>query len=120
MSKNYTSYASNSVNNEHAGYNGSSVHHNNSDDDASSGHRSSATGQRRRHVFLKRKKLSPFGGKVQPTIDYKDLRFLRRFVTDYGQIMPARVTLTPKSKQREIDKAIKRARFLGLMPFRGE
>ncbi|MDR3030879.1 MAG: 30S ribosomal protein S18 [Holosporales bacterium] len=50
-------------------------------------------------------------------IDYKDVRRLSRFVSERGKIIPSRINSQPLKRQREIAKAIKRARILALMPF---
>ncbi len=50
-------------------------------------------------------------------VDYKDIKFLSRYVSERGKIIPSRVSGIPIKKQREIAKAIKRARILALMPF---
>ncbi|MBQ7524515.1 MAG: 30S ribosomal protein S18 [Alphaproteobacteria bacterium] len=50
-------------------------------------------------------------------VDYKDVKFLSRFVSERGKIMPSRITSQPIKRQREIAKAIKRARILALLPF---
>ena len=55
--------------------------------------------------------------RVEPTIDYKDVRYLSRFVSERGKIIPSRVNSQPLKRQREIAIAIKRARILALMPF---
>lgn len=49
-------------------------------------------------------------------IDYKDAEFLRRFMTERGKIVPARFTGLPAKKQRELKRAIRRARVMGLVP----
>lgn len=54
------------------------------------------------------------------TIDYKQTEVLRRFVTDDGKIRPRRQTGTCAKHQRELARAIKRARHLALLPFSGE
>ncbi|MDR1365707.1 MAG: 30S ribosomal protein S18 [Holosporales bacterium] len=51
-------------------------------------------------------------------IDYKDVKTLQKFTTERGRIIPARVTGVPAKKQREITLAIKRARFLAIMPYK--
>ena len=51
------------------------------------------------------------------SVDYKDVRFLSRYVSERGKIIPSRVSSMPIKRQREIAKAIKRARVLALMPF---
>ncbi len=50
-------------------------------------------------------------------IDYKDVRSLAKFVSERGKIIPSRVNMQPIKRQREIAKAVKRARILALLPF---
>ncbi|MDP3286676.1 MAG: 30S ribosomal protein S18 [Methyloversatilis sp.] len=50
-------------------------------------------------------------------IDYKDVEILKDFISENGKIMPARLTGTRAGYQRQLSTAIKRARFLALMPF---
>ena len=52
-----------------------------------------------------------------PKIDYKDARLLQRYVSERGKIVPSRITAVSAKKQRELAQAIKRARFLGLLPY---
>ena len=56
-------------------------------------------------------------GKDAPKIDYKDVRLLQGFVSERGKIVPSRITAVSTKKQRELAKAIKRARHLGLLPY---
>jgi small subunit ribosomal protein S18 len=67
--------------------------------------------------FFKRKKSCPFSGPNSPAIDYKDVKLLSRYVTERGKIIPSRISSISTIKQRELSKAIKRARFLALMPY---
>ena len=67
--------------------------------------------------FRGRRKTCPFTGKNAPKIDYKDVSMLRRFVSERGKIMPSRITAVCAKKQRELTQAIKRARFLALLPY---
>ena len=53
-------------------------------------------------------------------IDYKDVETLQRFTNDQGKILPRRVTGTSAKHQRQLTRAIKRARFLALMPYVAE
>lgn len=53
-------------------------------------------------------------------IDYKDVARLRKFITEKGKILPSRQTGVCAKHQRELAKAIKRARVMGLLPFKGE
>jgi len=67
--------------------------------------------------FEDRKKFCPFSQKNSPLIDYKDIKLLNRYISEKGKITPSRITNVSRSKQLELSKAIKRARFLGLMSF---
>ena len=70
-----------------------------------------------RKPFNRRKKSCPFSGSNAPAIDYKDTRLLQRYVSERGKIVPRRITSVSAKKQRELAKAIKRSRFLALMPY---
>ncbi|MBY7649269.1 MAG: 30S ribosomal protein S18 [Candidatus Liberibacter europaeus] len=70
----------------------------------------------RRHVSHRRKSC-PLSGKGAPRIDYKDVRLLSRFLSQRGKIVPSRISSVCHKKQRELAKAIKRARYLGLIPY---
>ena len=70
-----------------------------------------------RRPFFRRRKTYPFSGANAPKIDYKDVKLLQRYISERGKIVPSRITAVSASKQRELSKAIKRARFLGLLPF---
>ena len=52
-----------------------------------------------------------------PKIDYKDVKLLQRYVSERGKIVPSRITAVSAKKQRELAQAIKRSRFLGLLPY---
>ncbi|MBH5322365.1 MULTISPECIES: 30S ribosomal protein S18 [Aurantiacibacter] len=67
--------------------------------------------------FYRRRKSCPFAGKDAPQIDYKDTRLLQGFMSERGKIVPSRITAVSAKKQRELAKAIKRARHLGLLPY---
>jgi small subunit ribosomal protein S18 len=70
-----------------------------------------------RRPFFRRRKSCPFSGPKAPKIDYKDTRLLQRFVSERGKIVPSRITAVSSKKQRELARAIKRARFLALLPY---
>ena len=70
-----------------------------------------------RRPFFRRRKSCPFSGPNAPKIDYKDVKLLQRFVSERGKIVPSRITAVSAKKQRELAQAIKRARFLGLLPY---
>ena len=70
-----------------------------------------------RRAFMRRRKVCPFSGANAPKIDYKDVKLLQRYVSERGKIVPSRITAVSAAKQRELAQAIKRARFLGLLPY---
>ena len=63
------------------------------------------------------KKKCPLSGKGAPVVDYKNIKLLKRYISENGKILPSRITSVSQKKQRELSKAIKRARFLALMPY---
>ena len=73
--------------------------------------------QQARRPFFRRRKSCPFTGTNAPKIDYKDVRMLQRYISERGKIIPARISAVCSKKQRELARAIKRARFLGLLPY---
>ncbi|MGN6159335.1 MAG: 30S ribosomal protein S18 [Devosia sp.] len=75
-----------------------------------------STSQARR-PFQRRRKTCPFSGPNAPKIDYKDVRLLQRYVSERGKIVPSRITAVSALKQRVLAQAIKRARFIGIMPY---
>lgn len=68
-------------------------------------------------TFFRRRKTCPFSGENAPKIDWKDVRTLGRFVSERGKMMPSRITAVSLKKQRELAQAIKRARYMALMPY---
>lgn len=70
--------------------------------------------------FFHHKKSCPFCGDNASKIDYKDIKQLSRHISERGKVVPARVSATCAKHQRELSKAIKRARFLALLPFVSE
>jgi small subunit ribosomal protein S18 len=70
-----------------------------------------------RRPFFRRRKSCPFSRKDAPKIDFKDVKLLQRFVSERGKIVPSRITAVSAKKQRALAQAIKRARFLGLLPY---
>ena len=70
-----------------------------------------------RKPFFRRRKTCPFSGPDAIQIDYKDVKLLQKFTTERGKIMPSRITAVSQKKQRELSQAIKRARFIALMPY---
>ncbi len=70
-----------------------------------------------RRTFFRRRKTCPFSGPNGLKIDYKDVRTLQRFISERGKMVPSRITAVSTIKQRELARAIKRARFLALLPY---
>jgi len=77
----------------------------------------SATPGAGRRVFFRRRKSCPLSGKGAPKIDYKDIKLLTRFISERGKMLPSRITSVCAKKQRELARAIKRARNLALLAF---
>lgn len=67
--------------------------------------------------FFRRKKSCPFTGDHAPAIDWKDTRTLGKYISERGKIMPSRITSVSQKKQRELSQAIKRARYMALLPY---
>ena len=76
-----------------------------------------ATGGGGRRPFFRRRKVCPFSGANAPKIDYKDVKLLQRYVSERGKIVPSRITAVSQKKQRLLAQAIKRARYLALLPY---
>ncbi|PIQ37871.1 MAG: 30S ribosomal protein S18 [Lysobacterales bacterium CG17_big_fil_post_rev_8_21_14_2_50_64_11] len=67
--------------------------------------------------FFRRRKFCKFTAEGVTEIDYKDLATLRQYVSETGKIVPSRITGTKARYQRQLSVAIKRARFLSLIPY---
>ena len=67
--------------------------------------------------FFRRKKYCRFTAEGVKEIDYKDLATLKQYVSETGKIVPSRITGTKSRYQRQLATAIKRARFLALLPY---
>ena len=67
--------------------------------------------------FFRRRKTCPFSTKDAPVIDFKDVRLLQGYLSERGNIVPSRITAVSTKKQRELARAIKRARHIGLLPY---
>lgn len=68
-------------------------------------------------VFFRRRRGCPLSGPKAPKVDYKDVKLLQRYVSERGKILPSRISSVSHKKQRELAKAVKRARALALLPF---
>lgn len=75
---------------------------------------------RRRGGGMRRKKVCQFCAEKTEAIDYKDVEKLKKFITERGKILPKRVTGTCAVHQREVTRAIKRARIVALLPYVAE
>jgi small subunit ribosomal protein S18 len=67
--------------------------------------------------FVRRRKYCRFTAEGIQEVDYKDIAVLKDFITETGKIIPSRVTGTKSKYQRQLSTAIKRARYLALMPY---
>ncbi|PZP40063.1 MAG: 30S ribosomal protein S18 [Pseudomonas fluorescens] len=68
-------------------------------------------------AYFQRRRGCPFSGPKAQKIDYKDVRLLGKYLSDYGKILPRHITGVCAEKQRELAQAIKRARMLALLPY---
>ena len=76
-----------------------------------------STGGGGRRPFFRRRKSCPFSGPNAQKIDFKDVRTLQRFISERGKIVPSRITAVSAKKQHDLARAIKRARYLALLPY---
>ena len=67
--------------------------------------------------MYKRRRYCRFSAEGIKQVDYKDVSLLKDFITENGKIIPARITGTKSRYQRQLTTAVKRARFLALLPF---
>ena len=67
--------------------------------------------------YFRRRKFCRFTAEGVDEIDYKDLATLKNYITETGKIVPSRITGTKTHYQRQLSQAIKRARYLALLPY---
>jgi small subunit ribosomal protein S18 len=67
--------------------------------------------------FFRRRKYCRFTAEGVKEIDYKDIEMLKQYITETGKIVPSRITGTRARYQRQLARAVKRARFLALLPY---
>ena len=67
--------------------------------------------------FYRRRKFCRFTAEGVVEIDYKDIEVLKQYISETGKIVPSRITGTKARYQRQLAKAIKRARYLALLPY---
>ena len=72
---------------------------------------------RKNSPFEDRKRFCPFSQKTSPIIDYKNVRLLSIYISEKVKMTPSRITNVSNSKQKELARAIKRARFLSLISY---
>ncbi len=65
-----------------------------------------------------KKRSCPLSSAGAPKVDYKNINLLKKFISERGKILPSRITSVSTKKQRELSKAVKRARFLALLPYK--
>lgn len=68
-------------------------------------------------AYFRRKKVCRPADGASIEVDYKDVNFLKNYITETGKIIPCRITGIPARMQRQVSNAIKLARFLALMPY---
>jgi small subunit ribosomal protein S18 len=73
--------------------------------------------ERGQRALFRRRKFCRFTAEKAEWIDYKDVETLKDFINETGKIIPARITGTAAGYQRQLSAAIKRARFLALLPY---
>ena len=67
--------------------------------------------------YFRRRKYCRFTAEGIKEIDYKDINLLKQYVTETGKIVPSRITGTKARYQRQLSSAIKRARYIALLPY---
>jgi small subunit ribosomal protein S18 len=67
--------------------------------------------------YYRRKRFCRFSAEGVEEIDYKDLNLLKQYLSETGKIVPSRITATKAKYQRQLATAIKRARYLALLPY---
>jgi small subunit ribosomal protein S18 len=67
--------------------------------------------------YFRRRKFCKFTAEGITEIDYKDINLLRQYITETGKIVPSRITGTKARYQRQLSSAVKRARYLALLPY---
>lgn len=68
-------------------------------------------------VYFRRKKMCRFNADGANEIDFKDVNMLKNYISETGKIVPSRITGIQTRFQRQLAKAIKHARFIGLLPY---
>ena len=74
-------------------------------------------GRKKGNALFRRRKFCRFTAEGIKQVDYKDINLLKDFINENGRIIPARITGTKARFQRQLGIAVKRARFLALLPY---
>ena len=74
-------------------------------------------GRKKGNALFRRRKFCRFTAEGIKQVDYKDINLLKDFINENGRIIPARITGTKSRYQRQLSIAVKRARFLALLPY---
>ncbi|MGA0024791.1 MAG: 30S ribosomal protein S18 [Burkholderiales bacterium] len=74
-------------------------------------------GRKKGNALFRRRKFCRFTAEGIKQVDYKDINLLKDFINENGRIIPARITGTKARYQRQLSIAVKRARFLALLPY---
>ena len=73
--------------------------------------------QQTKKPYFRSSRNCPLSEPDSPPVDYKNVKLLQKYISERGKMIPSRITSVSAKKQRELSKAIKRARFLALMPY---
>lgn len=79
-----------------------------------------STSTQKKQLFTKKFKSCPFSSKNAPTIDYKNVKLLEKYISEKGKIIPSRISFVSSSKQRQLSREIKKARTLALISHVGK
>ena len=89
-------------------------------DGAPTGPAAGGAGGGGRRPFFRRRKTCPFNSITAPKLDWKDVKLLGRYISERGKIVPSRISAVSNHHQRDLANAIKRARFMALLPYARE
>ena len=73
--------------------------------------------QQTKKPYFRSSRSCPLSEPDSPPVDYKNVKLLQRYISERGKMIPSRITSVSAKKQRELAVAVKRARFLGLLPY---
>jgi small subunit ribosomal protein S18 len=73
--------------------------------------------QQTKKPYFRSSRNCPLSEPDSPPVDYKNVKLLQKYISERGKMIPSRITSVSAKKQRELAVAVKRARFLGLLPY---